>query len=112
MKKIEVKMPEWLEKYIGEKCEPWEVEYYIVEDGPAKLFILGELANKSLMVVYMSDTGYSSPYYISSPSEGVAIERVGSLTESRWIINRLMARGLDAFDATTFAAVLSEHGNF
>lgn len=114
MKEIKVAWPNWLADSIGAVVAPWTEKYTVVDEGAVKLIFIGSTGFNATSVVVskVCNSGYCSPYYISVPSAGVAIERAGSLRYSRWIAERLLERHIDPQEATTIAAILAEMGDF
>jgi hypothetical protein len=63
-------------------------------------------------LVEHSIIGNINKFFISSPNFGVAIPYIGTLKETHWITEHLIAAGMPAPDAVTAAQVLRDLGDF
>lgn len=93
----------------------WDARYVVQGEENARVVRIEARSAIDVVVAKVAEKGLLGPqvnYYISSSNFGVAIPGIGSLQETFWIMEQLMAVGMPAPDAVTVAQVLRELGDF
>lgn len=97
----------------------WEAGYRVVKDNNA-VYIYIEARGSAIEVVVSKITipdrlfplNQYTNFYISSPSLSFAIPSIPTLTETWWIMDKLLELDVPAPDAVSVAKVLDDYGDF
>lgn len=93
----------------------WDARYEVQGSENARVIRIEARSAIDVVVAKVAEKGFLGPqvnYYISSSNFGVAIPGIGSLQETFWIMEQLMANGMSTPDAVTVAQVLRDLGDF
>lgn len=110
-KNIVIHVPEDIDCNVKE----WEARYIVQGAESARVIRIEARSAIDVAVAKAAEKGFLGPqinYYISSSNFGVAIPGIGSLQETFWIMEQLIANGMSTPDAVTVAQVLRELGDF
>lgn len=98
--------PKLYDRYSTEK--PWEARYWCTHHDGSSVAISVE--SRSAFDIIVTRINYS--YYISVPGYGIALPNIGSIEDTFWITEKMVARDMPIPDAITAAQVLADFGNF